>query len=41
VNAVIITQKITIRDLEQYICGGDYIQEPGKKAETGASAGHV
>jgi signal-transduction protein with cAMP-binding, CBS, and nucleotidyltransferase domain len=39
VNAVITDQKITIRDLEQYICGGDYVQKPIEKAKTAASAG--
>ncbi len=27
VNAIISSQKVTIRDLEQYICGGGYIHD--------------
>ena len=41
VNAVITTQRMTIRDLEQYICGGEYVQIPGEKAGTAVSAGHA
>jgi len=41
VSAVITTQKITIRDLEQYICGGETLQEGGENTETAVSAGHA
>lgn len=36
VNAIISSQKVTIRDLENYICGSDFEKDAGERTESEA-----